>query len=368
MTNKGFCTMTRTKKTFSLILLILLAVNVFTASNTFSNIFDPDVAEVEDKFETVRYHMMKAKHYAEKSMYKTALVHLKKANKMDPQDRKIIHLIGRTYIKLGQYDKAISEYKHVLKYDHKNYRIYGELGQIYFAKKDFKTGIMYTEKSLEIKKGQLGVIKNLAKAYFNINDYDKSLEYIHMFERQFRYSNILKLPEKTLQQNEKYRLQIEDLKSIITSSKSTNEIHSYLFKDLGYGFLSSETGYKANAPQSSLGTINVAKHSLGSQTDQISATIGTLFGVVFELTDAKRSDNNGVLLLTYKVIHPQTINPSSNMISTVDEWSSPVKLGKKSSVGWKFEHDWELVSGEWEIQVWAKDEKLYSKTFYVTKK
>jgi hypothetical protein len=95
-------------------------------------------------------------------------------------------------------------------------------------------------------------------------------------------------------------------------------------------------------------------------TDEIHAEIGTTFGLKCEYIGETDSSKE----YTVKIFHPAyTTGPQKGV-----EGDSHTKMFKKGGVDyflWEFMHDYELVPGKWEMQVFDKKKKIYSKTFQI---
>ena len=100
------------------------------------------------------------------------------------------------------------------------------------------------------------------------------------------------------------------------------------------------------------------------QTDTVPASLKTAFGVAFKVQGEPK---NGFVDLNVKYLHPSITDPILGKVSTSDEVKITAPIDKIMPVGWIFDHEWEIVSGPWTIQI-LKDEKILAeKTFNVTK-
>jgi hypothetical protein len=107
--------------------------------------------------------------------------------------------------------------------------------------------------------------------------------------------------------------------------------------------------WDSDAENTSLGYVHdLYRPKVIKQTNIISADLGTRFGVTF-IVDG--NPIGGKAEITVKVIHPSIRNPKSNKDMTVDQWSNNSKIGKNYFAGWGFDYDWELVPGDWIIEL-----------------
>lgn len=97
-------------------------------------------------------------------------------------------------------------------------------------------------------------------------------------------------------------------------------------------------------------------------TTNIHGKLGNWFGLRYRVNG--EPEREGVVL-TVKVIHPETINPETQIRTTIDEWQTRPFIGVESFTGWLFAYDWEIKTGKWTIQLWHQGKKLAEKTFTV---
>ena len=100
------------------------------------------------------------------------------------------------------------------------------------------------------------------------------------------------------------------------------------------------------------------------KTDQVEAILGTNFGFRYVL-----SGPDADVYVTIKVKHPTALKgPESGKEFTSSKWgqSVPVGVGNVNwNTGWIFEEDWEIVPGEWVMQLYVGEAKLLEKTFFI---
>jgi hypothetical protein len=96
-------------------------------------------------------------------------------------------------------------------------------------------------------------------------------------------------------------------------------------------------------------------------TDQVDAIIGTSFGYRYRLNGPVSN-----VRVTIKVSHPALHDPSTGKEFQTSEWSQIVPAGTVNwNTGWVFDHDWEIMPGEWTLKLYIADKKLFEKSFVV---
>ncbi len=144
------------------------------------------------------------------------------------------------------------------------------------------------------------------------------------------------------------------------------DIEVYQIDILEYGEFKAYSVKRKNAENTSIGKMTVLKEiELFKQTNTIEGSIGTQFGVKYFINGSPEGAN---VPLSVRMVHPKTINPDTQQISTIDEWIAKNKIGSSNFSGWIFEYKWEIVPGEWTIQLLYDGEILAEKKFTVQKK
>ena len=101
---------------------------------------------------------------------------------------------------------------------------------------------------------------------------------------------------------------------------------------------------------------------LKEQTTTVVAALGTSFGIMVKVT----GDPPGELLnCSIRWIHPPLTNPTSGKTTERDEIRSEQRIGRSQPTGYTFENAWELVSGNWTVQLIYNSRVLAEKTFNV---
>jgi hypothetical protein len=102
------------------------------------------------------------------------------------------------------------------------------------------------------------------------------------------------------------------------------------------------------------------------KTDVIPMNLLTSFGVRFILnTKLANNDINNIVPINVKVKHPKYTNPDTNKESVQEEWVSLQAPGKMTYIGYKFDHQYEMVPGEWVIELRHNNELLIEKKYNV---
>lgn len=130
-----------------------------------------------------------------------------------------------------------------------------------------------------------------------------------------------------------------------------------------FGIYSALTDHQVMAKKSSEGRISLVTDIRQiSRTEIVPAALGTRFGVEFVLEGEPEGQRGRVEV---RVIHPEIVDPRIGKTATIDQWVMFPRIGQPTYAGWEFSHEWELVTGEWRIEIWRDDNKGLEKTFRV---
>lgn len=158
--------------------------------------------------------------------------------------------------------------------------------------------------------------------------------------------------------------------SINLTDNNTREGVYSIEKDFGYLFDRSEKGsYKVYTKEnpSNFRTISESE-PYRHKTNRIPLKQGVDFGFRIEL---KGISNYKVKVLTFVIRHPEMLRPdgyySSGYIGEREFHYDP-EWGFYYDWSYKLEHDFELVEGDWNIEVKYEGSTIYGKTFKVRKK
>ncbi len=102
------------------------------------------------------------------------------------------------------------------------------------------------------------------------------------------------------------------------------------------------------------------------KTDVIPMKLLTSFGVRFILySKLANNDIKNIIPVNVKVKHPAFTNPDTNKESVQEEWISLQAPGKMIYIGYKFDRQYEMVPGEWTIELRHNNELLIEKKYIV---
>ena len=123
---------------------------------------------------------------------------------------------------------------------------------------------------------------------------------------------------------------------------------------------------KENAPKTTSGVRTVAAQAfIEEPTDKIPASMGVRFGIEYSIVGLPTNDE---VVIRKVVNHPPITTPDGTTKQgyTLDLKSHTTKDGTVSSLtGYGFDHAYELVPGEWKIELWYNNRKLLEKSFTV---
>ena len=98
---------------------------------------------------------------------------------IDPKEKNIICVIrkhrGMAYFSMNKFDQATEDFKVSIENDTKAFRSYYYLGIVYSIQKKYQDAIDCFTKSLEINEFQAHTNFRRAMAYFEIQEYEKSM-------------------------------------------------------------------------------------------------------------------------------------------------------------------------------------------------
>ena len=135
------------------------------------------------------------------------------------------------------------------------------------------------------------------------------------------------------------------------------------FELIEYGIVSVEDkGWRKTEDPNFGRTHSVAFEKVKKETEQIQAKIGTRFGMRFRIDG---EPNKKTITVEYAGIHPQLTNPKTGKTFSSYKYQKKVKIGETRYMGYKFDHDWELVPGNWTLQVLYQGEVMVEKEFVV---
>jgi hypothetical protein len=122
---------------------------------------------------------------------------------------------------------------------------------------------------------------------------------------------------------------------------------------------------REDSPETTAGIRRIARWKVTKRTGKIPARIGLQFGIEFFVTGLP---SNSVVILRKTVNHPMITKPDGKASKGYTR-HMPILTTKDGTIrrveGYGFDHEYELVPGEWTIEFWFKNHKLAGKTFQV---
>lgn len=135
-------------------------------------------------------------------------------------------------------------------------------------------------------------------------------------------------------------------------------------KILDYGIYEPEVTKRVKTENGAAELIKSVK--LTEKTEKIPAEIGTSFGIRFLVQGKPKGD---VVNLKTVLLFPKSglRHPKTDKIYHKLEGPNRCMIGEKSYTGFEFEQEWNLVPGEWKIQLWYNGKMMTEKAFSVYK-
>ncbi|MCP3930555.1 MAG: DUF3859 domain-containing protein [Bacteroidetes bacterium] len=132
-----------------------------------------------------------------------------------------------------------------------------------------------------------------------------------------------------------------------------------------FGTYSVEGERWQNTDDPNFGRKHVARFKgIDQQTEIIPLKIGTRFGARYLIEGQPKGRR---IQLQHAGIHPELSNPSTGKTFTNYKYSISAKIGEINTIGYTFDHDWELVPGKWTFQVFYQNKVVLEKQFTVIK-
>jgi hypothetical protein len=110
---------------------------------------------------------------------------------------------------------------------------------------------------------------------------------------------------------------------------------------------------------------NLAKDvTLSQATTQIPAVLGTHFGVSYVI---QKGQPNEIVNLRAIVHYPEggLRNPETGKSASSSEWIQSCHVGSSCSVGYYFREAWELIPGDWSVELLQDSQQLFTHKFEV---
>ena len=99
-------------------------------------------------------------------------------------------------------------------------------------------------------------------------------------------------------------------------------------------------------------------------TSRVPACRGVGFGVVYRPL-GKPDGAGAALRVVWRLPEPGLRNPDNGITYRQSVSILVAPLGQARLRGYSFDHDWELVPGEWILEIWDGDRRLLAQTFSV---
>lgn len=100
---------------------------------------------------------------------------------------------------------------------------------------------------------------------------------------------------------------------------------------------------------------------LSTQTTSIPKELGQTFGFRFKILKPEGGQVQASIITS----SPGMINPEKNEVEFKSETSDTLEVGKEYHCTYTFEKEWEMVSGDWTLEVRTADGATVSKVFQV---
>jgi len=102
-------------------------------------------------------------------------------------------------------------------------------------------------------------------------------------------------------------------------------------------------------------------NTLALQTDSVPKKLGTTFGFRF-MAKAPEGGQASIKIITTS---PGMINPARKEVEFKTETTDTIQVGPQYNCLFTFEQEWEMVSGDWTLEVVAEDGSTVKKIFQV---
>lgn len=100
------------------------------------------------------------------------------------------------------------------------------------------------------------------------------------------------------------------------------------------------------------------------QTARIPARLGTHFGLKFRVVGSP-DDAPVALEQRWRFPAPGLRNPQTDNTYRTASGTLEALIGVERFRGYGFDHQWELVPGDWTMEIWSGERKLLSQTFTI---
>jgi hypothetical protein len=131
------------------------------------------------------------------------------------------------------------------------------------------------------------------------------------------------------------------------------------------GIYQAEITGRVATPNVTTGAINQVKDAtLLRQTKDVPAEAGLTFGFRYRVTGSNQGDPVTLKMVTR--FPPQGLrDPGRQTTHFVNEYKSERVVGETALRTYTFDYSWEVVTGDWTLEIWLGDQKLAERTFHV---
>jgi hypothetical protein len=134
-----------------------------------------------------------------------------------------------------------------------------------------------------------------------------------------------------------------------------------------WGLYRSDLMGKEPSPEGPSGTRNIVDNvRLQQATTTVPALVGMKFGYRYKVVGGRLGST---VRLKHVTRFPKqgVTNPASGKTYVTDEYHGIAFAGLTLYRGYSLDHDWEVETGPWTLEIWHEDRKLAEKTFMVTR-
>jgi hypothetical protein len=205
-----------------------------------------------------------------------------------------------------------------------------------------------------------GKVNNLGIINWELNFNESSRRYLNKEYSELQKLFLSKYPESAWLRKEWIAVDVHPEKSAMTSVSKINIIWRGIYKSEIIREIENKD-YPNNIQRIISDTPTRIK-----DTKIIPLQIGTCFGIIYEIIGEPKGS---YVNISKVIIFPDKGLKDPTKIEILKNHKSvlfPV-IGKEHIEGYRLLNDWELVPGEWKIQLWSGDKKYAEETFTLIK-
>jgi len=172
--------------------------------------------------------------YFRQNNYQEAIKAFEKAIKLNKNYVVAYSNLGYTYMSLREWDKAIQNFRIILKYPNLTspHYVYNAVGWVYYEKNEFRKSIEELKKAIELKKNYAIAYYNLGLSLMGLEDFDQA---INEFKNAIKYQPDLVQPHNQLaliylkkNMKQKARKKFQKVMELAPESLLAEEAKNYL--------------------------------------------------------------------------------------------------------------------------------------------